>query len=549
MKVADALEEIRLSAASIACASSAPGGTDVTARTTSSSSAGARAEARRRGALARAGLRTLLLDAAIFPRVKICAGWVTPEALADVEVDPEKYPLTIQPFTRVPASASTASIHETRWRRPASYGIVRSEFDHHLLDRARVAGAETREGARVTAVTREGDAIRVASERGAFAAPVVVGAGGHHCPVAKAFGEVSEREEVVGRPGERDAAARRAPRSPARLRDRARALRRAGPQGLRLVLPEGGRAQHRHRRRRRARREPAAAPGGARRRAARLGPPARRPGRSSRSAATPTSCGAGRRGVSPAPASVSIGDAAGLARDLSGEGIGPAIRSGLLGRGGRRRARAARRLRSTRTRSAIVRRYGRGETGWLGRQLGRLPDAIGRDAWCGLCWPPAPRGVTWSSAESSGCGRCRREAAGKADDARAIAHHYDVSNEFYALFLDPLMVYTCAYYRDPDGKLEQAQQDKLDHVCRKLELQPRRDAARHRMRLGQPGDLGGPALRRARPRRDASRGPRPTTPPSASAARGSQRSVSRRVPGLPRTCRPDVVYDKIARSA
>jgi cyclopropane-fatty-acyl-phospholipid synthase len=55
-------------------------------------------------------------------------------------------------------------------------------------------------------------------------------------------------------------------------------------------------------------------------------------------------------------------------------------------------------------------------------------------------------------------------------DARAIAHHYDVSNEFYALFLDPLMVYTCAYYRDPDGKLEVAQQDKLDLVCRKLEL-------------------------------------------------------------------------------
>ena len=55
-------------------------------------------------------------------------------------------------------------------------------------------------------------------------------------------------------------------------------------------------------------------------------------------------------------------------------------------------------------------------------------------------------------------------------DAQAIAHHYDVSNEFYELFLDPLMVYTCAYYRDPDGKLEQAQQDKLDLVCRKLDL-------------------------------------------------------------------------------
>jgi cyclopropane-fatty-acyl-phospholipid synthase len=59
---------------------------------------------------------------------------------------------------------------------------------------------------------------------------------------------------------------------------------------------------------------------------------------------------------------------------------------------------------------------------------------------------------------------------GKAEDARAIAHHYDVSNDFYALFLDPLMVYTCAYYRDPDGKLEHAQEDKLDHVCRKLDL-------------------------------------------------------------------------------
>ncbi len=59
----------------------------------------------------------------------------------------------------------------------------------------------------------------------------------------------------------------------------------------------------------------------------------------------------------------------------------------------------------------------------------------------------------------------------KQHDAQAIAHHYDVSNEFYALFLDPLMVYTCAYYKDPDGKLEQAQEDKLDLVCRKLRLE------------------------------------------------------------------------------
>ena len=39
------------------------------------------------------------------------------------------------------------------------------------------------------------------------------------------------------------------------------------------------------------------------------------------------------------------------------------------------------------------------------------------------------------------------QARSKEHDARSIAHHYDVSNDFYALFLDPLMVYTCAYYR------------------------------------------------------------------------------------------------------
>ena len=57
-------------------------------------------------------------------------------------------------------------------------------------------------------------------------------------------------------------------------------------------------------------------------------------------------------------------------------------------------------------------------------------------------------------------------------DREAIEYHYDVSNEFYELFLGPTMVYTCAYYRSPDGDLDQAQRDKLDLVCRKLRLQP-----------------------------------------------------------------------------
>lgn len=55
---------------------------------------------------------------------------------------------------------------------------------------------------------------------------------------------------------------------------------------------------------------------------------------------------------------------------------------------------------------------------------------------------------------------------------RNIVFHYDRSNEFYRLFLDPRMVYSCAYFHEPTDTLEDAQLRKLDHVCRKLDLQP-----------------------------------------------------------------------------
>jgi cyclopropane-fatty-acyl-phospholipid synthase len=58
------------------------------------------------------------------------------------------------------------------------------------------------------------------------------------------------------------------------------------------------------------------------------------------------------------------------------------------------------------------------------------------------------------------------------DAARNIRFHYDRSNEFYRVFLDERMVYTCAYYRDPGDSLAQAQLNKLDHICRKLLLKP-----------------------------------------------------------------------------
>ena len=57
-------------------------------------------------------------------------------------------------------------------------------------------------------------------------------------------------------------------------------------------------------------------------------------------------------------------------------------------------------------------------------------------------------------------------------DRAAITHHYDVSNDFYKLFLDERMVYSCAYFHAVDDTLEAAQRQKLDHICRKLRLQP-----------------------------------------------------------------------------
>lgn len=57
-------------------------------------------------------------------------------------------------------------------------------------------------------------------------------------------------------------------------------------------------------------------------------------------------------------------------------------------------------------------------------------------------------------------------------DRRVVSHHYDTGNEFFALFLDPQMVYSCAYFLDPTEPLQVAQERKLELVCRKLGLRP-----------------------------------------------------------------------------
>ncbi|BBP80314.1 MULTISPECIES: C17 cyclopropane fatty acid synthase CfaB [Pseudomonas] len=65
-----------------------------------------------------------------------------------------------------------------------------------------------------------------------------------------------------------------------------------------------------------------------------------------------------------------------------------------------------------------------------------------------------------------------RQAHDKETDAASISYHYDLSNAFYQLWLDREMVYSCAYFETGDATLEEAQQAKFRHLCRKLRLQP-----------------------------------------------------------------------------
>lgn len=68
--------------------------------------------------------------------------------------------------------------------------------------------------------------------------------------------------------------------------------------------------------------------------------------------------------------------------------------------------------------------------------------------------------------------RLRGPIHSRARDRAAIRHHYDLGNDFYSLWLDRRMIYSCAYFPDPSASLDTAQEAKLEMICRKLRLSP-----------------------------------------------------------------------------
>jgi geranylgeranyl reductase family protein len=139
------------------------------------------------------GLDTIILDKSQFPRHKVCGGWITPVVFEELEIDPREYGRgrTLQPITGFRTSCIDAREVEITYGRTISYGIRRCEFDDYLLRRS---GARLHLGASLSSLERSGDAWIV---NGEIRAQMVIGSGGHFCPVARLLGADARQEIAV----------------------------------------------------------------------------------------------------------------------------------------------------------------------------------------------------------------------------------------------------------------------------------------------------------------------------------------------------------------
>jgi geranylgeranyl reductase family protein len=139
------------------------------------------------------GLDVVILDKQLFPRDKICGGWITPAVLSELEIDPCDYARerVFQPIQGFRTGCIGGGMVDTKYDQTVSYGIRRREFDEYLLRRS---GARFLEGINLTTLERR-DGEWIAN--GQLRARLVVGAGGHFCPVARLTGAKSSGEQVV----------------------------------------------------------------------------------------------------------------------------------------------------------------------------------------------------------------------------------------------------------------------------------------------------------------------------------------------------------------
>ena len=144
--------------------------------------------------LSGSGLRTAIMDKKDFPRQKICAGWVTPAVMQELDIDLEDYARgralqAIRGFRVSQLGQKQVSSHYSG--EPVSYGIRRIEFDDYLLRRC---GAELmlKQAFKKMEKTQGGWCVNDTIE-----AKLVIGAGGHFCPVARAIGSKGVSELAV----------------------------------------------------------------------------------------------------------------------------------------------------------------------------------------------------------------------------------------------------------------------------------------------------------------------------------------------------------------
>jgi menaquinone-9 beta-reductase len=131
-------------------------------------------------ALERAGVQTIVLDKSGFPRDKVCGGWITPQVVQELEIGSDYARSRVfQPITGFRVGCIGGRITETHYAEPVSYGIRRFEFDDYLVRRAR---ARLVEKTPFRLLERAGGGWIV---NGEMRARVLIGAGGHFCPVAR----------------------------------------------------------------------------------------------------------------------------------------------------------------------------------------------------------------------------------------------------------------------------------------------------------------------------------------------------------------------------